>query len=479
MTHPTRDLHSLRHLVLGITGAAVLSAAPTFAQPAPAATASPVKPAAAPSAGLANEWLRGQSENFNPWDFGGQFRARYEMFDDATPSFPSRDFQKTGVRNENDYLWLREKLHLGYDSPWIRAYAEGRNSDSIGDIDPKRPGRDTFDLQQAYLGIGNLKEFPLELKIGRQEFIYGDERLIGASDWGNSGRSFDAARLRYQDSSVTVDALTGRVVLTDDKKFNQPDNDDWLSGIYVSSKTWVPIQETQLFVLSRNSSVGAAVSPRDIISIGARVKSLPGKLQGWDYFAEVVEQVGTVNQANTRRDQEAAAIAVGGGYTWKETFGTPRLGLEYDFSTGDSNPNDGRSETFDNLFPTNHKHYGTMDLVGWRNIHDLRSGLSLKPTPKLTTSLDYHLFWLADTHDFFYPQAGAGRNADGYGRNSSFDSFVGSELDIDATYALTGWAGLRAGYGHFFTGSYIDSSKMAVGGSTDADWCYLQFTLSF
>src|SRR5258708_40075714 len=28
--------------------------------------------------GLVNEWLRDQSPAFKPWDFGGQFRARYE-----------------------------------------------------------------------------------------------------------------------------------------------------------------------------------------------------------------------------------------------------------------------------------------------------------------------------------------------------------------------------------------------------------------
>lgn len=62
------------------------------------------------------------------------------------------------------------------------------------------------------------------------------------------------------------------------------------------------------------------------------------------------------------------------------------------------------------------------------------------PTHALLLTLDYHLFWLADTHDFFYPEAGPGRGASGptnigepvsYGRNPELSGFVGSEIDLD------------------------------------------------
>src|SRR6266567_7957498 len=60
-----------------------------------------------------NDWLREQSAAFNPWDFGGQFRVRYEIKENGG-SFPDRDFRRTGVDNDNSYLLLREKVHLGY-----------------------------------------------------------------------------------------------------------------------------------------------------------------------------------------------------------------------------------------------------------------------------------------------------------------------------------------------------------------------------
>ncbi len=460
------------------TGA--LAALPTLSPAQSTKPASPAGKASPVSAGLVNDWLRAQSPEWKPWDIGGQVRVRYEAFDGGSPAAPNNDFQKTGADNQNDYLWTREKLHVGYTAKWFNAYVEGRNSNSAGDDASPSTGEDSFDLHQAYLTLGNTKEFPVTAKVGRQELLYGDQRLVGPSDWGNTGRVFDAAKLRYEDKNLWVDAFVSHVVLSVDGEFNDADSDDWFSGVYASSKTLIPIQESQLYFLSRNVRPGSRTSVRDIYSVGARVKSLPGKLKGWDYAAEVVKQFGNIVQTGgVRRDQDAWAASVIGGFTFEKTLATPRLGLEYNFSTGDSDAADDTSETLDNLFPTNHGKYGLMDFVGWRNIHDLCTSLSAKPHKKLTATLEYHLFWLADTHDSFYPQSGSGRSGLGYGKNPTYDNFVGSELNLDVNYAVTAWAGLRGGYGHFFPGSYVDSSKQTRGGSTGADWFYVQATFNF
>ncbi len=187
-------------------------------------------------------------------------------------------------------------------------------------------------------------------------------------------------------------------------------------------------------------------------------------------------------RAPDRLDHRALAVNVSGAYTWKDTFGAPRLGLGYDYGSGDSNPLDDTNETFELLFGTNHRLYGNMDLMGLRNMHIPRLEASFKPHADATIALEWLGFWLADTADFFYPESGPGRNQNGYGRNPAFSSYVGQELDLLVDWRMAPWGLLRAGYGHFFVGDYIRQSIDSVpanGGAVDANWVYLQASLRF
>jgi hypothetical protein len=468
------------------------------AQQQPAMMSAAAPPAKAPpSAGLLNDWLRSQSEDFTPWDLGGQVRARYEFKNHYAIPGVSPTIVDFGAdpSEKNSYLLMREKIHLGYTpTDWMNVFVEGRNSASYWDKRSPDPESDVFDLHQAFLKLGDPKAFPLSLKVGRQEMAYGDERLIGASDWGNVPRVFDAAKLRFENPDVWVDAFVGRVIIPDDHNFNVANDYDIFSGIYASTRTLVPWQETQLYFLARNVSdqsptaIGEnlpsfmrGASPRDIYTIGARVKSLPGKLSGWDYDAELAGQFGDFKFAPASRelDQRAFAAHAAGGYTWAKAFGTPRLGLEYNFSTGDGDPGDGTHGTFDNLFPTNHKSYGYMDFFSWQNMHHVRLSSSIKPAKNLTVTADFHAMWLADTSDYFYQVNGAPRTTGGYGLHPDAGSFVGTELDIVGSYSVTTYANAQVGYGHFFTGDYVKDTLAPVGGAADANWVYVQLILNF
>lgn len=439
-----------------------------------------------------NDWLRRESEASKAWDVGGQFRVRYEVKENAG-SFPNRDFV-SALDNDNDYLLERLRYHVGWTpASWCVAYAEGRNSFEQWDRRTPSPDLDGFNLRQAYLSLGNPEQFPVVAKVGRQELLYGEERFVGIGDWSNAGRTFDAAKLRSEGLGWWVDAFAGRVVVPDNGQFAVANDYDWLMGLYGSTKSLLPWQEMQFYALSRNTAPGAPnaiaqgipgtpTTARDIYTVGTRWVSLPGKLGGWDYSFEAAGQFGSINQANVRRDQESFGIFASGGHTWKTAWASPRLGVGYEFGSGDSDPNDGKNQTFENLFGTNHRFYGAMDLFCQRNMQIPRLVGSLKPAANLNVSTEVLFFWLADTHDLLYPESGSGRNQNGYGRHPGFDRFVGTEFDFVATYAFKKFADLQLGYGHFFVGEYIKQSVGSVaanGGAVDADWFYVQARLNF
>ncbi|MCX6898849.1 MAG: alginate export family protein [Verrucomicrobia bacterium] len=465
-------------------------------------------------AGLLNDWLRKESEAMNAWDFGGEFRLRYEDYDGAvraassmtsvpagtkpltTPVNPNTDFIARGQANSSDELLLRQKVHAGY-SPfsWLTVYGEMRNSTAEWDRRSPGPDDNKAALQQAYILLGDPTRFPLLAKIGRQELIYGDQRFIGNSDWGNPGRTFDAIKLRFTNEVFWVDAFAARVVVPYQGHFDENNSYDTFSGIYASSQKLVSWQETQFFILSRNAGPeavsasafdvpGTPSTARDLFTFGFRFKSLPGRLGGWDYSLEAAGQLGTIYNSTSKKrlDHQAYGVFAAAGYTWTNLWASPRLGVGYDVGSGDADSTDGESGSFDNLFGTNHAIYGMMDLLCERNAHIPRMSASLTPLKNLKLSADYRVYYLYDTHDALYPMSGSGRNGNGYGIHPTYDSFVGTELDLVASYNFKAWWNVQAGYGHFFVGDYIKQSVGSVaanGGAVDANFVYVQTTFSF
>jgi hypothetical protein len=310
------------------------------------------------------------------------------------------------------------------------------------------------------------------------------------------GRVFDKAKLHYENSNFWVDAFSGRVVMPNDNQFDQPNWDDWFSGIYGSTRSLVPKTELQLYFLADNASVGSpkdvttAVkgnSPRDIYTAGLRFQTLPGQLHGWDLNGEFAGQFGDFEYApNTpgvvngqRLNQLAYATHIEGGYTFPKTNWKPRLALGFDFASGDSNPSDHEHNTFVNLYPTNHKFYGSMDFISWQNLLDPYIKVSIVPVKHLSIAVTYNAFWLASTSDFFYQANQAPRTTGGYGIHPQNGNFAGQEVDLIGTYQLVKFLQFQAGFGHYFTGDYINQTFQNLGGAHDANWVYLQAQLTF
>ncbi|HWX18905.1 MAG TPA: alginate export family protein [Candidatus Binatia bacterium] len=514
MRRKTRNLTN--KLTLGAL--ALGAAANTHAQYTP-------PPSPQPFAGYINELLRQENPYLSVWDIGGVERLRFEDHEGygiagrpGTPAKPNNDFRANGADVYNDYLLSRLRLHVGYTDKWWSAYVEGQSSLEAND---KRfayanvpavaatsarqgngPEDDRINLHQAYLTLGNHKEFPLSLKVGRQEFLYGEERLIGPYGWNNIGRVFDAVKLRWQNEWFASDFFASHVVIPRDGKFDVDNDHEYFSGIYATTPK-IPKHALDVYLLARNADPQAASdvsspqfpqpSARDIYTVGGRLKSLPGEQHGFDYTLEGAYQFGdyrdprfTINGNSPRLTQNAFMAVAQAGYTFGELWATPRLGVEFDYGSGDSNANDGTHGTFDNLFPTNHKFYGMMDLVSLQNIQDAGVSLTLKPTRRLSVAFMGNALWLADTHDNFYTVAGAARGGiaatpgNGYGINPGYNSFLGTEFSAVAGLAVSRSLQLEAGYGHFFSGNYVQQTWAAPGfGSRDADFSYLQVNFTF
>lgn len=397
--------------------------------------------------------------------FGLEDQTRFEYRDN------NFDFN-SGLRTINDDSWLLNRFRLSMQlkpADWLTFYVQGQDAREIASDRADIPGLlgaegdNPFDLRQVYVEIGDAKVSPLSLKVGRQVLLYGDQRLIGPLEWSNISRTFDAVKLRYTGKDgLWVDAFISSVVVIDRFGMDDSDKDSLLSGLYVHIPT-LGIQDTEVYALyfddtNRNDH---------FLTLGTHWKSTPGKLGPWDYETEFVVQTGTAGG----RDLSAFASYVEAGYTFQQPW-KPRLGLGYSYGSGDGNAADNKQGAFQNLFPTNHLHYGYMDVFSWSNLHNVALHLSAKPTAKITTSLDYHLLWLATTSDALR-RANATTAVRPISPNAG--SFVGSELDLLMSYAHNTHLSFTLGYSHLFAGDYLANT----GAGSDANFLYVMTNLKF
>lgn len=499
---------------IALIALALATASSTNAQYVPPSPAAPVP-------GAIDEYLRASSPAFNAWDFVLNERIRGEDKSDAGTTHAGSNFDFSSApptTNSNDYWLSRLLLRAGYTDDWFSAVAEARSSYSFSDnrYNATAAGKNLPDndgplqLQLGYLQIGDLKKFPLTIKVGRQELAYGDQRLLGPAMWLNIPHTFDAVKVRYQDSFFGVDLFAAGLVYTQGDHFNESNPHDRLSGAYFDFPGLSKDNVEEAYLLARNvtrtivydnwSGVPAPfrfTAPQDLYTFGYRTKSRPGTLGPWDYGLELMWQTGdrtavypatpaAAAKVAPRLDQSAWAFVAQGGYTWDAGSLKPRVALIVSGASGDHNPADGSSGTFQNLLPSNHGLYGAMDFSSLQNIVNWRLSATMKPAAKTSLALDLHQQFLETTDDYWYNVAGVPRNTPGaaagsghgFGLNPGYSSNLGREIDLIGGWTVARGVLLEAGAGHFFRGEYVKESFRAVG-SRDANYFYGQATLNF
>jgi hypothetical protein len=375
---------------------------------------------------------------------GFELRGRFETF--TGQSFvPGRN---------NEYYLSRLRFNLGFQPlPWMRFVFQVQDSRAPGYPDPKPSSSvDPVDLRIGYLELGRNPKAGWSMRAGRQELIFGEERLVGASNWGNVARSFDALRLTWANPGKQLDWFASSVVVPDKSAFDRSDLRNRFYGFYSRFERLVPGSQVEPFVFWR-SEAGFRNELKERgrleeVTMGLRALGrLPDR---FDYGLETALQTGQAAGAPIA----AWAGHFGGGYTLGDTDRAPRLQAQFNCASGDDNSRDGRVKTFDNLFPTNHQFYGIGDRMGWRNMREGTGGIGFPIRQKWRFATDYHFFWLATVQDALYFD-----NGSAFVRNPKATSRrVDDEIDITAAYQHNTHFSLLAGYAHLIPRAFLKQS---------------------
>ncbi|PYP75483.1 MAG: hypothetical protein DMD35_21320 [Gemmatimonadetes bacterium] len=331
---------------------------------------------------------------------------------------------------------------------------------------------DVFDLHQGYLQLVTpWRGSEIGLRAGRQEIALGNERLVGAVNWSNTGRTFDGARVFLTPAgpagadrwSVTTFAA---VMEENGRRFGAATN---------------VAATPDHFVLGAFASRGAPGKPGADVTVlydaGAAYRSYAdahrtttdARLRALLPFAVRVEVEGAVQTGaqsyvpatGAPSTQRVRAWLAGARLGHAIGRGVATAGV--DMLSGDDAPSDARYSAFGTMFGTNHPFYGLLDLIGdpaattkERGLRDAFVNAAHPLTTWLSPRAELHRFTLA---------AGTERR-------------LGVEADLVAPFRLAAGTSLELGYALFRAGP----AAQPLGLGTDRSyrkWGYAQLRAGF
>ncbi|GGF04660.1 alginate export family protein [Aliidongia dinghuensis] len=397
---------------------------------------------------------------------GGSLRERFESF-----SEPAFGFRQAGGSSGESYLLHRALLnadvHLG---PSFRLFAQLGDELETG----RRPGPTPTDVDRLDLAQGFVEaNLPVDdgaewgFRGGRQEMMFGSNRLVDIREGPNIRQSFDGARMWLSLGSLRVDAFWTRPVEDKQGLFDdQPDPTQEFYGVYgtvpVAPVPGLKVDLYWLGLIRRNAVLDAGRADERRDTVGARLFGAVGPV---DYNVEGVYQYGRFGN----RDIDAFAVSSDTGWTFASLWATPRLGLRADIDSGGNSRGSGTLGTFYPLFPKNN-YFTEASIQTPMNDISVYPTLQIQPRRDLAFTVGVEWLWRENTHDGFYQPPGLPVVPG----NANRRRYLGTSSMAQVEWYATANLDLNLAYTHFAADGFLKAA-----GAKDIDWVGVWTTFNF
>ena len=310
----------------------------------------------------------------------------------------------------------------------------------------------------------------LSLKVGRQELLYDNERVMAKNDWRQTGRVHDAAVFKGSFSGWKMDiglAFNQQQENTFGTNYDntQPD----IKGNYKTlAFLWVTknFRMFKIGLLGLSDGFQKTGTTSTIYLRGTFGGAITYYRNNFDITFRSYYQMG-----KTQQGQDISAYYINPELNWnirKKFLITP--GMEYVSGKDALNKDDKQYRTFNLLYGTGHKFMGHMDLFTDMQRDTKNAGLvnlfirtTFTLSQKIALKLDYNYFAIQNN----YPDPASGE---------AISKYLGSEFDINCKVDFSKSISLLFGYS--FT---LDTPSMDVikGGDSNlwTDWAFVMLTL--
>ena len=408
-------------------------------------------------------------------ELGVEQRTRYEQL--------TNPFRKGEFGTDRQFP-QRTRVRLGLNGGPFRFLLEFQDSrthnNGPGDFATNAVVNE-HDFQQLFLSAGMDDVFDTglraDLHVGRINMNVGRRRLIARNFFRNTTNAFDGAHL----SLLREEAWRIRAFLTFPVNRLEttldpvgPANNRMFWGVQFSTVNlrWL---KTNFYYFGLNDYRFPITERRQYSTFGTRLYKSPKKGE-FDYEGEGALQIGTTGTSQGNKDHFAYMGHAELGYTFDVKW-TPRVVAQYDYASGTRDPNGSQNGTFDRLFGARNWELmptGIFGAFSRSNISSPGGRIYMKPLPLVQFMVKYRAWWLAQARDAW---VGSGLQ-DPTGRSGNF---LGQDLELRVKWTPSPNLSFRAGYDHFFKGSYIDNLAKVPGNppADDTGYSYVMTEIKF
>ena len=277
-----------------------------------------------------------------------------------------------------------------------------------------------LDIHQGYMTISGFAGGMFDVKAGRMELSYGNQRMLSALDWNDAGRAWDGLVFQHATADHTLDVIYSKPVLNQMAGVTA----STLGGLYYQRA--ISGWDTDVYLFNRIDG------ERDDMTLGALVE---GNVSGVGLSGEFAMQSGDATSAS---DADGTAMALNASYA---LGGGMNVGVAYE-----------SSDSFQTIADFSHAYHGHMDLFQWSSADSGLTDIALKGS----MPIDDVWKWYGNFHMF----------------SDSAGNALGNELDLGIKGNLSDSVGFWGGYSMFMDDDLTDSAE-------ESSWLFAQIVVNF
>ncbi|HNF49669.1 MAG TPA: alginate export family protein [Chitinophagales bacterium] len=390
-------------------------------------------------------------------ELSGQFIPRLEQ---------RHGYRTLAPKDSKSSVFISERIRLNFDyqNKYVRVFTSIQDVRVWGN-EPQAQNYGSFGLHEGWAEIF-IKD-KASVKLGRQELVYDDHRLLGNLDWVQAARSHDAILIKVKHKNAQLHMGGG---------FNQS-SENLLGTVYKvkNYKALAFAWYNQKFDSSRSALSVYAIA--DGMQINDSVPTTKFRFtigpRAEFKYKHVNANIGAYVQTGKTISDKTILAFMANVYA-EYTHPKFNIGAGYDYISGQnaSKTTNTKYNSFNTLYPTNHKFYGHMDYfldlpsdTKLGGLQDVYLRLNYRPKPKGMLGLDAHYFLSGN------------KVANPTSAGSYLKLPLGSELDAYGTYKPYDFLEVRAGYSIMAATSSMEVIKPTGSRKAYQGWSFVMISL--